>query len=62
MKMALLSLSIGAAGFFLPQIALGSQPANSHTATAPNPMIVAHRGSSAQAPEPVSMTFKTQSL
>ena len=58
MKMALLSLSIGAAVFFLPQIALGSQPANPHTATAPNPMIVAHRGSSAQAPENTLPAFQ----
>ena len=58
MKMALLSLSIGAAGFFLPQIALGSQPTNSQTATASKPMIVAHRGSSAQAPENTLPAFQ----
>ena len=58
MKIALLTLCIGASTLSLPQIALAEPPANSQTATAPNPSIVAHRGSSAQAPENTLPAFQ----
>ena len=58
MKIALLTLCLGSSSFLLPQIALGSPPANSQTATASKPMIVAHRGSSAQAPENTLPAFQ----
>ena len=58
MKIQLLTLCIGVSSLSLPQIALAEQPANSQTATAPNPMIVAHRGSSAQAPENTLPAFQ----
>ena len=57
-KMALPSLCIGAYGLFLVQTALAEQPAMSRTATAPNPMVIAHRGSSAQAPENTVPAFQ----
>ena len=58
MKITLLTLCLGSSSFLLPQIALGSPPANSQTATASKPMIVAHRGSSAQAPENTLPAFQ----
>jgi glycerophosphoryl diester phosphodiesterase len=58
MKVALLALCIGASSLPLPQAARAEQPANSRAATAPNPMIVAHRGSSAQAPENTLPAFQ----
>ena len=56
--MALLSLCIGVSSLFLPQATLAEQPAISQTATAPKPMIIAHRGSSAQAPENTLPAFQ----
>ena len=50
MKVALLTLCIGASSLFLAQTA--------QTATASKPMIVAHRGSSAQAPENTLPAFQ----
>jgi hypothetical protein len=41
MKIALLTLCIGASTLSLPQATLAEQPAISQTATAPKPMIVA---------------------
>ena len=58
MKTARLTLCIGASSLFLVQTTLAEQPAISQTATAPNPMIVAHRGSSAQAPENTLPAFQ----
>ena len=58
MKIALLTLCIGASTLSLPQATLAEQPAISQTATAPKPMIVAHRGSSAQAPENTLPSFQ----
>ena len=58
MKIALLSLCIAASTLSVAHTALAEQPANSRTATAPNPMIVAHRGSSAQAPENTLPAFQ----
>ena len=58
MKIALLTLCIGASTLSLPQATLAEQPAISQTATAPKPMIVAHRGSSAQAPENTLPAFQ----
>ena len=58
MKIALLTLCIGVSSLFFVQTALAEQTANSQTATAPNPSIVAHRGSSAQAPENTLPAFQ----
>jgi glycerophosphoryl diester phosphodiesterase len=57
-RMALLTLCIGASGLFLVQTGLAEQPAMSRTPTAPNPMVIAHRGSSAQAPENTVPAFQ----
>jgi glycerophosphoryl diester phosphodiesterase len=51
MKIALLTLYIGASSLSLAQITVAEPPAISRTASDLNPIIVAHRGSSAQAPE-----------
>ena len=56
--LVLLTLCIGASSLFFVQTTLGSQPANVQTATASKPMIVAHRGSSAQAPENTLPAFQ----
>jgi glycerophosphoryl diester phosphodiesterase len=53
-----LTLCIGASSLSLLQTALAEQTANSQTATASKPMIVAHRGSSAQAPENTLPAFQ----
>ena len=58
MKIPLLTLCIGASSLFPLHIALAEQSAISQTATAPKPMIVAHRGSSAQAPENTLPAFQ----
>ena len=44
--------------FAFPSQPVAEQPAIPHTATAPHPMIVAHRGSSAQAPENTLPAFQ----
>ncbi len=56
--MAMLMKTIRASTLLLLQIALAGLPAMAQTATAPNPMIVAHRGSSAQAPENTLPAFQ----
>ena len=56
--LVLLSLCIGVSSLFFVQTALAEQTANSQTATASKPMIVAHRGSSAQAPENTLPAFQ----
>jgi glycerophosphoryl diester phosphodiesterase len=58
MKLARLCLRIGASSLFLVQSTLAEQPAISQTATARNPMVIAHRGSSAQAPENTLPAFE----
>jgi glycerophosphoryl diester phosphodiesterase len=58
MKLAPLCLRIGASSLFLVQSTLAEQPAISQTATARNPMVIAHRGSSAQAPENTLPAFQ----
>jgi glycerophosphoryl diester phosphodiesterase len=58
MKIALLTLYIGATSLSLAQIAVAEPPAISRMATALNPIIVAHRGSSAQAPENTVPAFQ----
>jgi len=58
MKIALLTLCIAVSSLSLPQTAWAEQTANSRTATASKPMIVAHRGASAQAPENTLPAFQ----
>ncbi|MEN9469873.1 MAG: Glycerophosphoryl diester phosphodiesterase [Verrucomicrobiota bacterium] len=58
MKIPLLTLCIGASSLYLVQATLAEQPAISQTATSPKPLIVAHRGSSAQAPENTLPAFQ----
>jgi glycerophosphoryl diester phosphodiesterase len=57
-RIALLSLCIVASSLFPLRVALAEQPAISKTAAAPNPLIIAHRGSSAQAPENTLPAFQ----
>ena len=56
--MAMLMKTIRASTLFLLQIALAGLPAMSQTPTAPNPRVIAHRGSSAQAPENTLPAFQ----
>jgi glycerophosphoryl diester phosphodiesterase len=57
-KMSLLIKPIRASTLFLLQLALAGLPAMSQTPTAPNPRVIAHRGSSAQAPENTLPAFQ----
>jgi glycerophosphoryl diester phosphodiesterase len=50
--------TIRASTLFLLLIALAGLPAMSQTAAAPNPLVIAHRGSSAQAPENTLPAFQ----
>jgi glycerophosphoryl diester phosphodiesterase len=50
--------TIRASTLLLLQIALAGLPAMSQTATAPNPLVIAHRGASAQAPENTLPAFQ----
>jgi len=57
-KMGLLIKPICASTLFFLQIALAGLPAMSQTATGPNPLVIAHRGASAQAPENTLPAFQ----
>lgn len=57
-KMGIIMKTIRASTLFLLLIAFAELPAMSQTATAPNPLIIAHRGSSAQAPENTLPAFQ----
>ena len=56
--MAMLMKTIRASTLLLLQIALAGLPAMAQTPTAPNPRVIAHRGSSAQAPENTLPAFQ----
>ena len=57
-EMDILMKTIRASILFLLQIALAELPAMSQTVTAPNPLVIAHRGSSAEAPENTLPAFQ----
>ena len=54
----MLMKTIRASALFLLQITLAGLPAMSRAATDPNPLIIAHRGASAQAPENTLPAFQ----